>query len=577
MPNRETVTSLLGGKYRILDRLGGGGLGDVYRAEQTATGRPAAIKILRADLASETALIQRFFQEAQAVNKIRHPNIVDLLDAGTSEGVAFLAMECLSGEASSAALARLGRLSFQAVAAIGIEVLEALDAAHRAGVVHRDLKPDNVFLHRPMADVPVVVKVLDFGADRLYGSTSSTLRLPLSLGTTDYVSPEQALGEPVDGRTDIFSLAIVMFELLTGQRPFRAATAVATAYRVAHAAPPTFAEVGLPAHPMLESIIGKALSKRPADRYPTAADFARELLRTAPDARRRAQALQEVLGDPASGVLPTVRPSAPPGPTGSPSFAPGPMHRSSVSALRMSLSSRPPDFGSSPGSDANDARSASTSPPASESLRSMRPGAGRERTTSLPPAMPAPAYCHVRGHVLRATDHYILGTHGAAVRDRILARLPARYSDDFRHGSITGVVLYDLDVFESYAAAASAIVLGSEVTRWREIGRGSAEGELSSLMRTLSRSSDEAALFRRCHALWSRFLDFGTWTADVKREGEAVVHVSDIGPAPLPLRQWLVGVVEQTLRRAGHVGTTVSIRMGDSPRTSELDLLIYLR
>jgi serine/threonine-protein kinase len=546
----------------------------VYRGEDKTTGRPLAVKVLRAEFAQEHALVSRFFQDAQAVNKIRHPNIVDLFDAGVSEGTPYLAMECLSGEASSTALARLGKLSFQAVVAIAIEVLEALDAAHRAGIVHRDLKPDNVFLHRPMADVPVVVKVLDFGADRLYGSTSSTLRLPLALGTTDYLSPEQALGDAVtDGRTDIFSLAVVMFELVTGQRPFRAATAVATAYRVAHAPPPTFAEVGLPAHPMLESIMGKALSKRPADRYPTAADFARELLRAAPDARRRAQALQEVLGDHASGTLPTAhRPSSRPGSASSPPFSSAP-HRSSVSALRMSLSSRPPDFGPGIGSDA-DGRGAS-GPPPSESARSMRPGSGRERATSVPP--PMPTYCHVRGHVLRATDHVILSTHGATVRDRILARLPARYSDDFRHGSLTGVVLYDLEAFDAYATAANAVVLGNEVTRWREIGRGSAEGELSSLMRTLSRSSDEAALFRRCQAIWSRLLDFGTWAVDLKREGEAVVHVSDLGPAPLTLRQWLVGVVEQTLRRAGHAGTTLAVRAGDGPRTPELDLLIYLR
>jgi hypothetical protein len=179
--------------------------------------------------------------------------------------------------------------------------------------------------------------------------------------------------------------------------------------------------------------------------------------------------------------------------------------------------------------------------------------------------------------VLRAADHVILGVHGAAVRDRILARLPARYSDDFRHGSITGVVLYGLDVFEAYASAANAIVLGNEPNRWREIGRESVEGELASLMRTVARSNDEASLFRRCNALWSRLTDFGVWTTELKRESEAVVHVSELGPAPLTLRQWLVGVVEQTLRRAGHTGTTVALRAGDNPRTSELDLLIYLR
>jgi serine/threonine-protein kinase len=567
MPNREPVPSLLGGKYRILDRLGGGGLGDVYRGEHTPTGRPVAVKILRPELAVEKALVSRYFQDVQAVNKIRHPNIVDLLEAGVSEGTAFLAMERLSGEATATALARLGKLSFQAVVAIGVEVLEALDAAHRAGIVHRDLKPDNVFLHRPMADVPVVIKVLDFGADRLYGSPGSTLRLPLALGTTDYVSPEQALGDAVtDGRSDIFSLAVVMFELMTGQRPFRASTAVATAYRVVHGPLPSFTEVGLPAHPMLEAIIGKALAKRPADRYPTAADFARELLRAAPDAQRRAQSLQEVLGDPASGTLPAApHPSTPPRPASSPPFSSAPPYRSSMSGLRISTTSRPPDFGTSVGSDSGEWKSVSASAPPSESLRSSRP------------SRPATGFCHVRGHVLRATDHYILGAHGATVRDRILASLPARYSDDFRHGSLTGVVLYDLDVFEAYAAAANAIVLGNEVVKWREIGRGCVEGELASLLRTVSRSNDEATLFRRCTSIWSRLTDFGVWSSDLKREGEAIVHISELGPAPLTLRQWLVGVVEQTLRHAGHTGTTVAMRAGDGPRTSELDLLIYLR
>jgi len=191
--------------------------------------------------------------------------------------------------------------------------------------------------------------------------------------------------------------------------------------------------------------------------------------------------------------------------------------------------------------------------------------------------MPASNFCHVRGHVLRSTDHFILGAHGAAVRDRILARLPARYSDDFRHGSLTGVVLYDLDVFEAYATAANAIVLGAELYKWREIGRGSVEGELASLMRTLSRSSDDAALFRRSTAIWSRLTDFGTWKTEPRGDGEVVVRVADFGPAPITLRQWLVGVVEQTLRHAGNSGTTVVLYPSEPARASDFDLLVRLR
>jgi serine/threonine-protein kinase len=618
MPNQEHVASLLGGKYRVLDRLGGGSSGDVHRGENTVTGRPVAIKILRADYAADKGLVSRFFQEAQAVNKIRHPNIVDVLDVGVTDDIAFLIMECLTGESAGSALARLGRLSFHAVVAIGVDVLDALDAAHRAGIVHRRLKPENVFLHRPMADVPVTVKLLDFGTARLHAKGATPrLHTPIPFGTTDYVSPEQAVGEstsdgslsgrrnslPSDGRSDIFSLGILLFELLTGKRPFRAPTAVATAYRVVHAPPPSFADVGAPAHPMLESIIAKALTKRPADRYPTAADFARELLRAVPDERQRAQALQEVLGDHSSGASGTLpsgrqasnaprRSSAPPLSVVS--------ARPSVSALRLNLSSMPPDFGVAKPAELVDGRSgsapppfsaafpdsapppassrlaASTALPLSGSVNAPRASVARERTTSMPPPVPVPNFCHVRGHVLRAVDHVILSAHGAAVRDRILARLPARYSDDFRHGSITGVVLYELEVFEAYAAAANAIVLGGDAHKWRDIGRRSVEGELASLMRPLSRTSDDAALFRRCTTIWSRLADFGTWKTERLGDDELVVRVSEFGPASATLRHWLIGVVEQTLRHAGNTATAV-MNAGEAARTPDFELVVHLR
>jgi serine/threonine-protein kinase len=208
---------------------------------------------------------------------------------------------------------------------------------------------------------------------------------------------------------------------------------------------------------------------------------------------------------------------------------------------------------------------------------SLPPPPGREIITSIPAAAPIPDFFHVRGHVLRATDQYILAAHGAAVRDRILAQLPSRFADDFRHGSLAGVVLYDLAVYEAYAAAANAVVLGDEPSNWREIGRAGVEGELASLMRTVSQSSGEAALFRRCTTMWSRLADFGAWNTVHQGEGETVVRVTDFGAAPIMLRQWLIGVVEQTLRNAGHAGTTVAARMGDVSRTPELDLLVRLR
>ncbi len=238
MPYREPVESLLGGKYRLLDRLGSGGLGEVYRADNTLTNRPVAIKVLRPEFAEDPSLVSRFFQEAQEVNKIRHPNIADVIDSGIADAGPFIVTECLSGDSVAAALARLGRLSVPATIAIGLEALDAFDAAHRAGILHRDLKPENIFLHRPTADVAVTIKLLDFGIARLLSSRSSMPRVnaPVAFGTADYLSPEQATGDRVmDGRSDLFSLATILFELITGDRPFRASSAVATAYRVVHA------------------------------------------------------------------------------------------------------------------------------------------------------------------------------------------------------------------------------------------------------------------------------------------------------------------------------------------------------
>src|SRR5882724_882443 len=179
MPNQEPAESLLGGKYRILDRLGGGGLGDVYRGESVLTGRPVALKILRPDLAPDATLAARFYQEAQAVNRIRHPNIVDVLDGGVSDDGPYIVMERLSGESVAVAVARLGKLSTEATLAIGAQVLDALGSAHRAGIAHLGLKPGSLFLHRPAADAPVTVKVLDFGiAKALAGNGPASRSYP---------------------------------------------------------------------------------------------------------------------------------------------------------------------------------------------------------------------------------------------------------------------------------------------------------------------------------------------------------------------------------------------------------------
>src|SRR5262249_26312897 len=289
---------LVDNKYRLAERIGGGGMGDVFRAENVLAGRAVAIKFLHPELAQNAELAQRFFQEAQAVNRIRHPNVVDVLDAGVGEMGPYIVMEYLEGESVGAALIRVGRFDLDAVVGAAIPVLEALDAAHRAGIIHRDLKPENVFIAFDSARGTAVVRLLDFGIAKILDASgpSPRTRTGVVFGTPDYLSPEQATGEaPLDGRSDLFAVGVLIYELVTGQRPFRAPTAVATAFKVVHAEAPTIGAAGIHVDARLESVIQRLLQKDPAKRYPTAIEVIRELERVVPDAARRVAALSRII------------------------------------------------------------------------------------------------------------------------------------------------------------------------------------------------------------------------------------------------------------------------------------------
>ncbi len=278
-------------------------MGEVFRAEHQYAGRIVAIKLLRKDFASDPDLTRRFFQEAQAVNKIRHPNIVDVLDAGLCEEGPYVAMEILEGSSLSGALARVVRFDLTAALAVILAMLNALDAAHRQGIVHRDLKPENVFLARTSSGV--TVKLLDFGIAKILGSSTNT-NTGVVFGTPDYLSPEQASGEGViDGRSDLFAVGIVLFELLTGRRPFEAQSAVATAYKIVHAPAPKLASMGLAIDERVQSVLDVALAKSQDDRFLSAQSFADMLAPLAPDgAVRRASLL--ALVDAVTGLEPTM-------------------------------------------------------------------------------------------------------------------------------------------------------------------------------------------------------------------------------------------------------------------------------
>ncbi len=261
--------------YEVLEKLGEGGMGVVYKARDTRLKRFVALKVLPPEKVTDPERKQRFVQEAQAASALNHPNIVTVYDIGQSDGIDFIAMEHIEGKTLDEFIGRKG-LKLSEALRYAIQIADALAAAHAAGIVHRDLKPGNV-----MATPEGRVKVLDFGLAKLAeiapaGAEAQTLtaRQPTDLGmivgTAAYMSPEQAEGKTVDARSDIFSFGSLLYEMLTGTRPFRRDTAALTLAAILHMEPPALPD-GFP--PELERIVARCLRKDPARRFQNMADL----------------------------------------------------------------------------------------------------------------------------------------------------------------------------------------------------------------------------------------------------------------------------------------------------------------
>ena len=276
---------VLADRYRILRRLGKGGMGEVFLAEHLAIERKVAIKTLGANLHDKPELADRFLKEAKTSSRVRHPNIVDITDFGhTDRGAPFFVMEYLEGEDLKSVLRREGALPWPRVRAIGLQICAALAAAHAQGVVHRDMKPDNVFLVR-QGDLEVV-KVLDFGIAKIVGGDGSqeTTQTGVLLGTPEYMSPEQAQDMPLDARSDIYATGVILYRLLTGRVPFQAKAFMTVLAKHINEPPlpPSKANPTRPITPAQEEVILTCLAKRPEDRYQSA-DALAAALRAADD------------------------------------------------------------------------------------------------------------------------------------------------------------------------------------------------------------------------------------------------------------------------------------------------------
>jgi Tol biopolymer transport system component len=271
------------GPYEIVSPLGAGGMGEVYRARDTRLDRTVAIKILPAHLSSDPIRKQRFEREAKTISSLNHPHICVLHDVGHQDGIDYLVMECVEGDTLAKRLEK-GPLPLEQVLKFGMQIADGLDKAHRSGVVHRDLKPGNIML------TPTGAKLLDFGLAKpavplTSGATLTTAAMQTTpvtqegtiVGTFQYMSPEQIEGKELDGRSDIFSLGAVLYEMLTGQRAFPGTSQLSVASAILEKEPASISTVKPMTPPALDHALRRCLAKDPEERWQTARDVAIEL------------------------------------------------------------------------------------------------------------------------------------------------------------------------------------------------------------------------------------------------------------------------------------------------------------
>jgi eukaryotic-like serine/threonine-protein kinase len=262
--------ALVDGRYRILRRIGSGGMADVYAAEDTHLGREVALKVLHRRFAQDQEFVERFRREAKAAAGLSHPNVVGVFDRGEHEGTYYIAMEYLTGRTLKEIVASEAPLPQQRVVELGVQILHAAGFAHRHGVIHRDFKPHNVIV-----DERGHAKVTDFGIAR--AGASEMTETGSIMGTAHYLSPEQAQGHAVTAASDLYSIGVMLYEMLAGKLPFEGESAVAIALKHLSEQPAPISQLRPDVHPALEAVVMAALAKDPAQRWQTADDFAEGL------------------------------------------------------------------------------------------------------------------------------------------------------------------------------------------------------------------------------------------------------------------------------------------------------------
>src|SRR5437868_1562811 len=290
------VGEVLADRYELEELVGSGGMSSVYRAHDRLLDRKVALKILHEQYTEDADYVERFRREARAVAALSHPNIVTVIDRGEHENKQFIVFEYIDGENLKALIQRRGPAPVATALELAMQIARGLSFAHQQGLVHRDVKPQNVLLNGDGA-----AKVTDFGIARSLDVAHGMTQTGTVLGTSDYIAPEQAQGQRVDEHSDVYSLGVVLYEMLTSEVPFPGENFVAVAMRHINEDPPPVRDRRPDVSPRLEAAVQRAMAKRPEDRFPTMADFARELEAN----------LAEAQGGTAVAPAPPPRPRAP--------------------------------------------------------------------------------------------------------------------------------------------------------------------------------------------------------------------------------------------------------------------------